>query len=408
MSKEIVVDNLSFKLIDDRNHFGLLKIFSNKNVIKYLNNDFISINMKVKNLENVKNLYKALTKLKEYFGYFVFYHNKIVAYIDGIRRGKNSFVRLNFIQADNLDYILDQCFKFIELNEEADACFIKHNKILTEALRKSKFLRHKRRVFFSDEYFVLYKNILKRLIEVDNAYTAEFSKYKKVVGGIAFYDDKFKDKHMNNYLMLDNYYTADDLKWYYHECKKNYLGFSSYKGINTFNESMFSFLAPYEHENIVYLCAEGDISEYLENKHPAAIIKAISEDTADDFIRVMYLESKSYGEDFAKRNAARYYDVVVNGNGNIKYYFIYIDNMAVGFVSAICKDRILKLEDFYISPQYQRMGYGETLFRYVIQRYDYRLIYVVALKNSSVVEMYKKWGLKLIGEGFIIRKDIEK
>ena len=63
----IGVDNISLRLLDERNHKGFLKIFSNKAILKNVNYDFINIDMKCASLYDVKRLYNKLKGLNYYF-----------------------------------------------------------------------------------------------------------------------------------------------------------------------------------------------------------------------------------------------------------------------------------------------------------------------------------------------------
>lgn len=406
MNDLITVDNIRLKTLDERNHKGFLKIFSNKYILKNINTDFISQNMKCSSLKDCKTLYKNILSLENYFGYVVFQNNNVVGYIDGIIDNDKAYIRLNILKEYLNERVLSKVFKIISNNlfdkTNVANVYLKYSPDYKQALKKSEFILLKSKLFSAEDYFVLVRGIREKLYTIDDLYTKEFSESKRVACGTIFKDTFLPDKYLNNYISLNKTYLSDDIKWYYSEALREKLDFVAFKALD-YKESSFSFIRGYEHDRLShYLADYNTINKIVSKKN--VVIKEVSKDIDDDFIRVMYVESKACGEGYAKRNSKRMYDVILNDNCKVKYYFLYKDNVVIGYISAfICGD-YLKLEDFKISNKYRCMGYGKTLLKGVCKKYNAKYIYLLCESNSQSVSFYKHLGFKNVSNIHMIRK----
>ena len=404
----IGVDNISLRLLDERNHKGFLKIFSNKTVLKNINYDFINIDMKCASLYDVKRLYNKLKDLNYYFGYMIYLSGHIIGYIDGIIDSSKAYLRMSilpdFINHNMLSTIFEalNTYLFKELN--VSYVYLKHNKIFGDIIKKYPFILVREKMFSNDYYFVLIRGLVDRLFAIDNNYENEYAEKKNILCGTMYYDDKNPLKYSTTYLALNPHYTKDDIRWYYDDRVKNKKGFVQYNFVGKTKESMFSFIDDYEDERCLYYVGFSKVLDNISIKVNDYRIEMVTSNIADDFLRVMYVESKRFGEAYGRENAKRQYDVILNEECKIKYYFIYKDNIPIGYLSAYLDGDILKLEDFIISKSYRGMGYGMALFKEVAKKYKSKLIYVVTSACDDAKDIYAHIGLKCVGECHMLRK----
>ncbi len=408
MNEIINLDNISLHLLNERNHKGFLKLFSNKFILKNINYDFIKINMKCMSLSYVKKLYNNLKELDDYFGYVIYLNNKIIGYMDGVIDLKNAYLRLSILPDYLVQNIMDILYKIItrSLFEalNVDVIYFRYNEIYNSFIKKNPFILKREKVFGREDYFLLIKDFLKKLYILDDMYESEYSASKKVLGGIIYSDVENPLKYMSNYFSLNEKYSQNDLKSYYDYCIKNNMEFAEFKVMGNFNENLFSFMGEYEDDRILYYAADSRVYKNIKNNNDDIVLTKIGKLHADDFIRVIYLESKKFGEAYAKKNSKRLYDVILNPKCKIKYYFVYKDDIPIAYISAYMHEGILKLEDFVVSPKYRGMGYGKALFRYVIKKYHSKFCYVVVEEDSEAKKIYEHFGFKLVGDGHLVRK----
>ena len=242
-------------------------------------------------------------------------------------------------------------------------------------------------------------DIIKRLIDIDLLYIKEFSKEIKLSMGIEYYDEKLKDKYFHNFLLLNSNYTLDDVNQY-KEYRKN----NGFEFANFYIKDKLKFQIDNTEDTLLYYYfSKKDIVNDFKIKENTSI-KVVDESNIFDLAKYMYLTDMIFGQDYAMRNALRYIDVLLNKDSRIKYYFLYLYDKPIGYVSALKDNDILKIEDFNIFDDFQRQGYGTTLFKFVVSLYDINYIYVVADGLDTPKNMYEKWGMKFIFESHLIRK----
>ncbi|MCR5705498.1 MAG: GNAT family N-acetyltransferase [Acholeplasmatales bacterium] len=404
----ISVDNISLRLLDDRNHKGFLKIFSNKPILKNINCDFINVDMKCTSLKDVKRLYNDLKRIKYYYGYMIYVSGHIVGYLDGIIENSKAYLRMNILPNSITHNLLSTIFEalynnlFTALNVEL--VYLRYHKIFGDVIKKYPFILVREKLFGREDYFVLKRDLVKRLFAIDDLYTAEYAESKKVACGTLYEDSLNPLKYATTYLSLNKHYTKDDIKWYYDDAIKNKRGFVQYNVMGPIKDSMFSFIDGYEDERCLYYVSDSKVLDNIHIKASDYRVEEITPRLADDFLRVIYVESKRFGEGYAKANAKRLYDVILNPECRIKYYFIYKDNIPFGYISAYLDGDILKLEDFIISKNFRGKGYGMALLKEAALKHKSKLIYVVTLAEDDAKDIYNHMGFKCVGECHMVRK----
>lgn len=244
---------------------------------------------------------------------------------------------------------------------------------------------------------------IKVLSMIHNLYVGEFSNSINTLKGIIYHDDKLPNKYIHNYYYLHDEYSIIDIKWYEEYALKNKYSVCEYYFDNKYDELMFAD-KKIDVMYLLHMIAPINIKNNLKCKKKITLVE-MSKNTEDDFLGVMYLENRVFGDEYSKKNAIRYYEVVIdNDNPKIKYYYAYHGSIVVGFISVMVVDNILKVEDFCVLKLYQHQGYGESIFKHILEEYNYcDFISLVAEGDDTPCEMYYKWGFKKFGESYLVR-----
>lgn len=235
--------------------------------------------------------------------------------------------------------------------------------------------------------------------KLDNLYVEEFASKLVIDNYIIYHDYKQSDKKMHNYIYLEEY-SKKDIDWYYNYALKN-----KYETICYFIKDYLDTLDFNEYDvdilNIGYFASDINELNIIPNVQ-ANVVKMTNENEIDFFI-VMYLECLKYGDNYAKINANRYKEVILNNDSKIAYYFVYKGNKPIGFLSVLEYEDIIKIEDFCILKLYRNQGYGKTLFKEVIDIYkNKKYVYLAADLDDTVISMYENWGFKKIGKSYFV------
>lgn len=86
-------------------------------------------------------------------------------------------------------------------------------------------------------------------------------------------------------------------------------------------------------------------------------------------------------------------------------YICYYDKIPVGSCQLFLYNGIAKIEDFTVSPEYQRRGIGTTILKYVIDialSKKAELIYLSADEDDTAKEMYEKLGFEKVSESYAL------
>ncbi|MGM9971657.1 MAG: GNAT family N-acetyltransferase [Anaeroplasmataceae bacterium] len=240
------------------------------------------------------------------------------------------------------------------------------------------------------------------LNNIDNKYVSEFSKVIKVLNYEIYHDNNLENKYFHNYIYLPSY-TLDDIKWYYNYSKKNKYPACVYFIKEGFNIIDFSFFKDVEVVKLLYMYASINIKNNLKYKKDV-LLKQVDKSIEDDFIGVLYMDNRIFGDDYSMKNALRYKNVIIDNNSKIKYYFMYDNSVVIGYISVLADNDIIKIEDFSILKPYRKQGYGETLFKYILELYkNYKYVYLVADYDDTPKNMYKKWGFKELSNSYLVR-----
>lgn len=238
--------------------------------------------------------------------------------------------------------------------------------------------------FFKDDgyYTKLYYNLSK----IDNEFTSAFSITKTFFDDEEYIDLGLKDKYYHNFLYSDNIDNIN--KYVLSRYEKGYEFANIYT--NKKIDFDFNFINENNYDHLIHFV--GSKKEVLNNYIKKDIdIKKVTKENSDLFLSFLYLENKRFGDDYSKRNAIRYTEVVLDGK--LDYYLAMKDGIIIGYLSAFLYKDIVKLEDFYILKSYRENGYGSYLFKSVLRKYDVDYVYVLAEKESEASKIYAKYNM---------------
>ena len=137
-------------------------------------------------------------------------------------------------------------------------------------------------------------------------------------------------------------------------------------------------------------------------------VKVLEIDNKNDYYQVEYKTSVKYGENYAKSNALRLTDELIK-NDNLIGFVIYSNNIPVGIIHAFKYKECAKIEGFGVLDEYQKKGYGISLFSYVVKYlksigiYD---LYLTADNLDTPKEIYYKLGFDLLDYNYNYHKDL--
>lgn len=115
-------------------------------------------------------------------------------------------------------------------------------------------------------------------------------------------------------------------------------------------------------------------------------------------------DGDTFEKDFCQRRARRMGQASLS-EIPVDTYICYYDKIPVGSCELFLNDGIAKIEDFTVSPEYQRRGIGTTILKYVIDialSNKAELIYLSADEADTAKEMYKKLGFEKVSESYAL------
>ena len=122
----------------------------------------------------------------------------------------------------------------------------------------------------------------------------------------------------------------------------------------------------------------------------------------EDILRMdLEHDEESLGRDFCTRRIYRRKDIYLSDGGVDSYICYNNAGEAVGSCDLFIYGDTAKIEDFSVSPQHQRKGYGTSLLKALIETAAARDVTAVHLEtdeDDTAKEMYKKCGFYKAGE----------
>ncbi|MGN7476230.1 GNAT family N-acetyltransferase [Solibacillus silvestris] len=135
-----------------------------------------------------------------------------------------------------------------------------------------------------------------------------------------------------------------------------------------------------------------------ERIHPSVKIEPVTARTIDSYLALQYEEDLQWGESYANGKRAM---LKRDFEQHRKQQFIaLIDERVVGIVDVIESQKTAEIDNFFVSPQFQRQGIGTTMQQYIMENYERKVIILVADGKDTPREMYTKQGYTYIGKQY--------
>ncbi|MBM7556547.1 GNAT family N-acetyltransferase [Halanaerobacter jeridensis] len=147
-----------------------------------------------------------------------------------------------------------------------------------------------------------------------------------------------------------------------------------------------------------YMYINPKLGDKLIGNQKCIIRKAVSRAVLDDGIEVDIVANEpDMGKDFANRRISRKAEVYKKSDIDLNLYVCYYDNSPIGNCEFMLNDEIAKIEDFDILKKYQRMGFGTSVIKHLLNEANKReidIVYLITDSEDTAKEMYKKCGFK--------------
>lgn len=136
-----------------------------------------------------------------------------------------------------------------------------------------------------------------------------------------------------------------------------------------------------------------------------SIRKIVDDSMVEDLVSLDLIQNgETFENDFCQRRARRIGQASLS-EIPVDTYICYYDKIPVGSCQLFLYNGIAKIEDFTVSPEYQRRGIGTTILKYVIDialLKKTELIYLSADEEDTAKEMYKKLGFEKVSESYAL------
>ncbi len=241
----------------------------------------------------------------------------------------------------------------------------------------------------------------------DIVYTKKFSEFYENNEIIRFYDNSLQDMYIHNFTFIKSNVCKDNFrKIILDELEKRKNEDADFLRIE-FNHSIqddfinnLPVLPQVTHYDYLYI--DPQMADSLAGNEGCVITKALSEKTLKEGIEVDVLANQlAMGTEFARKRIYRKSEVYKQLNSNLDLYVCAYNGISIGKCEFMLNNDIAKIEDFDILKNYQRMGFGTSVIKYLLEEAkDQRaeFVYLITDSEDTAKEMYKKCGFKKSGE----------
>ena len=232
-----------------------------------------------------------------------------------------------------------------------------------------------------------------------------FSRIQRLDGCIYLEDPEQRDKHMHNFLLLDQPVHPNVLQSY-RQTMAPY-GWSQFRveqpgewdDLHTYVNT-----TPHVTQTLLYM-AVPLTSITLPPSNKQLDMRRVDSHQNDAFFDFMYTEDLAYGEAYARGNRHRM-KTVMQAHPDIVYYAVYVHSVIIGHIGIISHGHTVELDEFYIREAYQRQGFGTAMMHHIvnlIKKTNIRTLFLEANEEDTAQHMYRRWGFKDVGSYRFIR-----
>ncbi len=233
------------------------------------------------------------------------------------------------------------------------------------------------------------------ILNMEIQYVSMFSAIELKPYGYLAQDASQRDKYYHNYLhILDlEQCNQEDLEQYAQSTKQ-------YGHINfRFEEEpipFLNFMKDYQPSRNGYYWA--NINDLVIPMKQTPTIQRIDPSVEEEFKHYLYLENREYGEQFAKNNSIRQWNVLMKEQSYTYFYALHEGHMA-GSINVTWTQTEAKIDDFTVLEHMRNKGFGSALMAHAItflKRQGVTRVYLVTDLDDTPRQMYEKWGFEYV------------
>lgn len=242
----------------------------------------------------------------------------------------------------------------------------------------------------------------------ERAYKECFSEVSENNGIVVFTDQSLPDMYDHNFFFAtmdaDQNNLINTLNHKFMETQDT--GFCHLVFDSDYQEATVKEIADKTHKKMKlskygqYLLDLTKLNEWKERKDCDIRIFE-SDNQIKDIIELdIKMDAETVGEDFCIRRAKRKGKVFVT-NINLMRCLLYYEKELVASCDAFTNNGTAKIEDFYVLPKFQKMGFGTTLLKNAVRRVTnegIEIIYLDTDEEDTAKDMYRKLGFSKVGE----------
>lgn len=249
--------------------------------------------------------------------------------------------------------------------------------------------------------------MLKKIRNTEVEYVKLFSGAYESDNIIRFRDDNIPDMYNHNFIYIKNNYGIDKTKEIIltelAQRKKVELNFLRVEFDFPLDNNLLNQIPIKPQINKYdYMYIDPQMGHKLTGNQECIIKKANVQDVLNDGIEVDILANEpSMGKDFAKKRIHRKSKVFKKTETNLNLYVCYYEGNPIGNCELMVNNEIAKIEDFDILGKYQRMGFGTSVIKYLLNEANEKgvdIVYLITDSGDTAKEMYKKCDFKKAGE----------
>ena len=247
-------------------------------------------------------------------------------------------------------------------------------------------------------------DILDMIIKCETEYLKCFCKVDRYQDFIRFQDDYMPDYWSHNYTWVNK--VKDD-KAFIHLIESE-ITHSKNRGKDF---CLIRCHFPLNNPALKQLPIEPDISTsiylVLNDFSGLSNLNKIKDSRVDKVDKIEMLEDiisldEAFGDsrDFCTRRVYRRKDIYLS-SGGVDSYVCYHNNIAVGNCDLFIHGNMAKIEDFAVSPNHQRKGFGKAMMRVLLEiakALSVTKVYLETDKDDTAKDMFQKCGFHKVNE----------
>jgi spore maturation protein CgeE len=245
------------------------------------------------------------------------------------------------------------------------------------------------------------------LMDAELEYVRCFSKELKTRKFSRFWDDDLDDMYAYNLTIVhDNVFIEDINNIIDKEIKQSRSLGKEFLVVEINGEASEEFLRnlklkPSSVDRLYYMSIPTKEYRNMKFNMDCKVAEVKTKDEFQKLIKLSILDNSSnWGKEFSEERIRRKVKSYKENN-SLKVFLSYKDAKPMGSCELLIHNKVAKIEDFGVSEEFQRKGFGTTILRNMVKRSNEAKVefaYVITDSKDTVNDMYRKCGFKKVGE----------